>query len=69
MELRNYQLGDQVELKKKHPCGSFRWEIIRLGADIKIRCLGCDHVVMLPRIKFNKQIKKVINRENEKLSI
>ncbi len=64
MTLKEYQLGDQVELKKKHPCGSFSWEIIRVGADIKIRCLGCDHVVMLPRIKFNKQIKKVIPKKD-----
>ncbi len=61
---KDYQLGDEVELKKKHPCGSFRWTVIRLGADIKIRCLGCDHVVMLPRIKFNKQIKKVIGKKD-----
>lgn len=66
MEVKKYELGDIVELKKKHPCGSFRWEIIRLGADIKIRCLVCDHVVMLPRIKFNKQVKKVI-RENKEI--
>lgn len=63
---QDYQLGDEVELKKKHPCGSFRWRVIRLGADIKIRCLGCDHVVMLPRIKFKKQIKKVIAKKDSK---
>ncbi|MCG2730536.1 MAG: DUF951 domain-containing protein [Acetobacterium sp.] len=47
-------------MKKKHPCGSCEWEIIRLGADIKIKCLGCGHIVMLQRSKFNKQIKKVL---------
>lgn len=62
MEEKKYQLGDVVELKKKHPCGSSQWEIIRMGVDIKIRCLGCDHLVMIPRIKFNKQIKKVIEK-------
>lgn len=46
-------------MKKKHPCGSFDWEIIRLGADIKIKCDGCGHIVMLPRFKFNKMIKKI----------
>lgn len=61
MEINNYSLGDRVEMKKKHPCGSSQWEIIRLGADIKIRCLGCGHIVMLKRSKFNKQIKKVLN--------
>lgn len=64
MEEKKYALGDIVELKKKHPCGSLQWEVVRMGADIKIRCLGCDHLVMIPRIKFNKQIKKVIRKEN-----
>ena len=64
MDIKNYELGDVVELKKKHPCGSMRWEITRLGADIKIKCLGCDHVVMLPRMKFNKQVKKVIVKKD-----
>lgn len=63
MEIKEYALGDRVEMKKKHPCGSFLWEIIRLGADIKIKCLGCGHIVMLPRTKFNKQIKKIIQDE------
>lgn len=63
MEIKEYILGDRVEMKKKHPCGSFQWEIIRLGADIKIKCLGCGHIVMLPRSKFNKQIKKILKEE------
>lgn len=63
MEIKEYGLGDRVEMKKKHPCGSFQWEIIRLGADIKIKCLGCGHIVMLPRSKFNKQIKKILKEE------
>lgn len=56
-----YQLGDIVEMKKQHPCGENRWEIIRLGADIKIKCLGCGHIVMLPRTKFNKAVKRMIS--------
>jgi len=63
MEINAYVLGDHVEMKKKHPCGSFEWEIIRLGADIKIKCCGCGHIVMLQRSKFNKQIKKVLKDE------
>ncbi|HEY5556188.1 DUF951 domain-containing protein [Acetobacterium sp.] len=63
MEIKEYTLGDRVEMKKKHPCGSFEWEIIRLGADIKIKCCGCGHIVMLQRSKFNKQIKKVLQDE------
>jgi hypothetical protein len=64
LEEKKYELGDIVELKKKHPCGSLQWEVVRMGADIKIRCLGCDHLVMIPRVKFNKQLKKVVRKEN-----
>ena len=59
MENREYSLGDIVTMKKQHPCGSNDWEIIRLGADIKIKCCGCSRIVMIPRIEFNKKIKKV----------
>ncbi|MBR4261969.1 MAG: DUF951 domain-containing protein [Bacilli bacterium] len=59
MESKEYKLGNIVTMKKVHPCGSSDWEIIRLGADIKIKCCGCGRVVMLPRIEFNKKIKKV----------
>jgi hypothetical protein len=58
-----FNLGDIVEMKKTHPCGSKNWEIIRLGADIKIKCLGCERIVMLPRTKFDSAVKKVI-KEN-----
>lgn len=54
-----FYLGDIVEMKKKHPCGSKEWEIIRLGADIKIKCLGCGRLVMLERSKFEKGVKKL----------
>lgn len=56
-----YGLNDIVVTKKEHPCEkrSNRWQIIRMGADIKIKCLGCGHVVMLPRYKFEKSIKKI----------
>jgi hypothetical protein len=55
-----YNLGTVVQLKKQHPCGSYNWEVIRLGADIKIKCQGCEHVVMLSRSHFEKNIKKVV---------
>lgn len=56
----NLYVGDIVELKKQHPCKSREWEIIRIGADIKIKCLGCQHQIMMPRVKFEKNIKKII---------
>jgi len=59
-----YKLNDIIVMKKVHPCGSSEFEIIRLGADIKIKCLKCGHVIMLPRVDLNKKIKKVM--ENEK---
>ncbi|NLD46764.1 MAG: DUF951 domain-containing protein [Clostridiaceae bacterium] len=55
-----YCIGDVVELRKQHPCGSKQWEVTRIGADFKIKCLGCDHLVMLPRTKFEKSVKKII---------
>jgi len=54
-----YRIGEIVELKKQHPCGSKQWEITRVGADFKIKCLGCQHQVMLPRPKFEKSVKKL----------
>ena len=56
-----YKLGSIVMMKKEHPCGSNEWEITRVGADIKIKCLKCGRSIMLSRIDFNKKIKKVIN--------
>ena len=55
----NLRLHDRVVLKKPHPCGSFQWEILRVGMDIKLRCLGCGHELMLPRSKAEKNIRKV----------
>ena len=57
--LKTYQLGDTVIMKKQHPCGGNEWEITRLGADIKIKCLKCGRSLMMPRIDFNKKLKKV----------
>ena len=53
-----YGLNDIVEMKKQHPCGTNRWQITRMGADIKIKCLKCDNNIMMPRREFNKKIKK-----------
>ncbi|MFN6433254.1 hypothetical protein EUCA11A_43620 [Eubacterium callanderi] len=67
MENRDYGLGDIVELKKKHPCGSYNWKILRMGGEIKLKCTGCEHMITVPRSKFNKMIKKVVeHNENNK---
>jgi hypothetical protein len=59
---RIFYLGDIVEMKKQHPCGSKEWEVVRLGADIKIKCCGCDRLIMLERSKFEKDVKKIIKQ-------
>ena len=54
-----YKLGSIVVMKKEHPCKTNQFEIVRVGADIKIKCINCGRLVMMPRIEFNKKIKKV----------
>lgn len=53
-------IGDRVQMRKKHPCGSDRWTVTRVGADIKIRCDLCGHVVMMGRPDFEKRLKKIV---------
>ncbi|HID86683.1 MAG TPA: DUF951 domain-containing protein [Anaerolineae bacterium] len=60
-------LGDIVRLRKRHPCGGYEWEVVRLGADIGIKCLTCGRRVLLPRRKFEKSVKKLIREENTDL--
>ncbi len=59
------RLGDQVKMRKPHPCGSDEWTVIRVGADIKIRCTGCGRIVMLDRPVFEKRLKKILSRAEE----
>ncbi len=63
MELK---LNQRVELKKAHPCGSRIWTVLRVGMDIKLRCTGCGHELMLPRSKAEKAIKKILTEEGSK---
>ena len=62
MERKVFDLGDTVRMKKQHPCGSQNWEVIRMGMDIKIKCLGCGRVVMLPRSEFEKKMVRVVEK-------
>ena len=62
---KNYDIGDLVVMRKGHPCGENLWEIVRLGADIRIKCTKCGRIVMLPRIEFNKKLKKIIVKEQD----
>lgn len=57
------EVGDVLRLKKQHPCGSFEWEVLRVGADFRLKCVGCGHQIMLPRRQLEKSVKKVISAE------
>ena len=59
-----YEVGDIVRLKKKHPCGSFEWEILRTGADFRLKCTSCGHQVMMERKLVEKSTKEI--RKSEK---
>ncbi|MNC59282.1 hypothetical protein D3C75_1090830 [compost metagenome] len=66
MERKQFQLGDVVQMKKAHPCGTNEMEIIRMGMDIRVRCLGCQHSVLIPRAKFESKMKKVLRSAPKK---
>ena len=53
------KVGDVLQMKKPHPCGSYDWLVLRVGMDFKLRCSGCGHEVMLPRAKAEKSVKKI----------
>ncbi len=59
MEEKVFNLHDIVEMKKEHPCGTNSWKVIRLGMDIRIKCQGCGHSVLIPRKEFARKMKKV----------
>ena len=60
-----YNLADTVLMKKHHACKTNDWEILRLGADIRLKCMGCGHIVMMPRAKFTHNLKKVLHKAND----
>ncbi|KFZ39392.1 MULTISPECIES: DUF951 domain-containing protein [Thermoactinomyces] len=60
MQRKEFGLGDIVEMKKPHPCGTNAWKVIRMGADIRMKCTGCDHSVLLPRSRFERRMKRVL---------
>lgn len=62
------QVDDVIRLRKPHPCGSFDWRVVRVGADIGLRCLGCDHRVNLPRSEFERRFKAYLERPHQAAS-
>ncbi|MGZ4031044.1 MAG: DUF951 domain-containing protein [Tumebacillaceae bacterium] len=63
MEAKEFELGDVVQMKKGHPCGANEWEIIRLGMDIRMKCVKCGRSVLLPRREFERNMRKVLRRK------
>ena len=61
MNIIKFSVGDILEMKKTHPCGSDKFRVMRTGSDIRICCIGCGRDMTLPRIKLEKNIKKVVN--------
>ena len=57
--IMDIQVGNIVKLKKKHPCGSFEWEVLRIGADFKLKCVGCEHLIMVPRTMVEKNLRGI----------
>ena len=56
---KEYKLGSKVIMKKQHPCGSKEWEVLRVGADFRLKCMGCAHQVMMPRTTVEKNVKEI----------
>lgn len=57
------QVGDVLEMKKAHPCGSSEWAVLRIGMDFKLRCLGCGREMMVPRSKAEKSVRNIKKEE------
>jgi hypothetical protein len=65
MPVVDFRFGDTVELRKPHPCGSYTWEVVRLGADIGLKCTTCGRRVLLPRSTVERRMKRFLERGPE----
>lgn len=63
--LRQFFVGDIIETKKQHPCGNKEWEVTRVGADMKMKCLKCGRIVMLDRETFEKRVKRILVQKGQ----
>nr|MBS3942753.1 DUF951 domain-containing protein [Dethiobacter sp.] len=61
--MSQYQVGQIVQMKKKHPCGSDRWQIVRVGMDFRIKCIKCGRSVLIPRVRFERRVVQVIEAD------
>lgn len=62
---KTYKLGDYVMMKKPHACKENKWQVTRMGVDIKIKCTKCNHEIMMDRLEFERKLKKVLGDKNE----
>lgn len=56
----DYRIDDILEFKKNHPCGSNQWKVVRTGVDMKLECMGCRRIILIPRVDLNKKVKRII---------
>ncbi len=64
--MMDIRVGDIITLKKQHPCGSKDWEVLRIGADFRLKCKGCNHQIMIPRPQAEKNIRNIVRVEEAK---
>lgn len=64
-EISELTPGDIIKLKKEHPCGTNRWELIRIGMDVKLKCIECQNYISLSRKNFNKSFKTILERRSD----
>ena len=64
MEIKKFNVGDILEMKKQHPCGEKKMKVLRVGSDIRLVCMGCGRDMTIAREKIEKNIRKIISSEN-----
>jgi hypothetical protein len=69
MQPMDIQMGDVYRLRKPHPCGSYDWKVVRVGADIGMRCLKCDHKVLIARSEFERRVKSLLERPESRFGV
>ncbi len=69
MQPMDIQMGDVYRLRKPHPCGSYDWKVVRVGADIGMRCLKCDHKVLIARSEFERRVKSLLERPESNFGV
>lgn len=69
MKIVKFEVGDRLLMKKSHPCGADIFEVLRLGSDVRVKCEGCGRDVNVPRIKLEKNVKKVIPKSGQEVNL